>query len=100
MKPLYERILVKPRPKETVTKVGGIILPEKAVKRPNLGEVVAAGEGSKHNPMLVKPGDKIIFNRYAGIELMVKGEKHYVILSNEVIAVLDSFDEVTLDEFE
>jgi chaperonin GroES len=99
MKPLYERILVKPRNKETVTSKG-IMLPEKAVKRPNIGTVVAAGGGSTHNPMLVKPGDIILFNRFAGIEIMYSGSKHFVILSNEVIAILDSEDEVNLDEYE
>ena len=99
MKPLYERILVKPRKKETVTG-GGIVLPTKAVKKPNIGTVVAHGDGSEHNPMLVKKDDLIIFNRYSGMELLVKGEQHYVILSNEVIAVLDSEDEISLDEFD
>lgn len=99
MKPLYERILVKPREKETRTKQG-ILLPEKAVKKPNVGIVVACGDGSTHNPMLVKPGDIILHNRFAGIDLMYQGEKHYVILSNEVIAILDSEDEISLSEFD
>lgn len=99
MKPLYERILVKPRKKETVTE-GGIVLPTKAVKRPNIGTVVAHGDGSHNNPMLVSAGDLVIFNRYAGMELLVKGELHYVVLSNEIIAILDSEDEISLDEFD
>lgn len=99
MKPLYERILIKPRDKETVTSKG-IMLPEKAVKKPNIGIVVACGDGSNHNPMLVKPGDLILHNRYAGIELMYKGEKHYIIMSNEVIAILEDELEVEFEEFE
>ena len=99
MRPLYERILVKPRKKETVT-AGGVVLPTQAVKRPNVGTVIAVGGGSKHNPMMVKPDDLVIFNRYAGMEIKVKGELHYVILSNEVIAVLESEDEISLDEFD
>ena len=99
MKPLYERILVKPRPKDTVTP-NGILLPEKAVKRPNIGTVVSCGGGSQHNPMLVKPGDIILFNRYAGSDIKYEGVMHYFILSNEVIAILDSEDEVSLEEFE
>jgi co-chaperonin GroES (HSP10) len=50
--------------------------------------------------MKVSAGDKVLFNRYAGIELTFKGEKHYVILSHEVIGVLDDFDDVSLEEFE
>jgi len=99
MKPLYERIVVKPKEKETRTK-SGIMLPEKAVKKPNIGVVVACGDGTPNNPMLVKPGDIILHNRFAGIELMYKGELHHVILSNEVILILDSEDEVNLSEFE
>ena len=99
MKPLYERILIKPKDKETTTSKG-IMLPEKAVKKPNIGIVIACGEGTKHNPMLVKPGDLVLHNRYAGIELMYKGEKHYVVMSNEVIAVLEDESEITFEEFE
>lgn len=99
MKPLYERILVKPREKETLTK-NGIMLPEKAVKRPNIGTVIACGEGTPNNPMKVSPGDIILHNRFAGLEISYRGERHYVILSNEVIAVLDDENEVDLEEFE
>ena len=99
MKPLYERILIKPKGKETTTSKG-IMLPEKAVKKPNIGIVIACGDGTTHNPMLVKPGDLVLHNRYAGIELMYKGEKHYVIMSNEVIAVLEDESEIEFEEFE
>jgi len=99
MKPLYERILVLPRAKETTTK-RGVMLPEKAVKRPNIGTVISCGDGSVTNPMLVKPGDLVLFNRYAGLELMHRGEKHFVIMSNEIIAILEDESEVSLDEFE
>jgi len=99
MKPLYERILVKPKEKETRTKTG-IMLPEKAVKKPNIGIVIACGDGSAHNPMLVKPGDIILHNRYAGSEIFYNGEKHHVVMSNEVIAILDHENEVSLEEFE
>ena len=99
MKPLYERILIKPKDKETTTSKG-IMLPEKAVKKPNIGLVISCGDGTPNNPMLVKPGDLVLHNRYAGIELMHKGEKHYVIMSNEVIAVLEDESEIEFEEFE
>lgn len=99
MKPLYERVLIKPRKKETKTS-GGILLPDKSVKRPNIGTVVACGDGSPNNPMLVKPGDLIICNRFAGAEITYKGELHYMIMSNEIMAVLDDVKDVELDEFE
>ena len=99
MKPLYERVLVKPRDKETITKQG-IMLPEKAVKKPNIGTVVSCGGGTKNNEMVVKSGDLILFNRYAGAELTYKGEKHYVIMANEIIGILDDIDDISLEEFE
>jgi len=99
MRPLYERILIRPVEKETQTK-SGILLPGKAVKRPNIGTVIACGEGTTHNPMKVKPGDIVLCNRYAGIDINYQDTPHYVIMSNEVIAVLDSIDEVKLDEYE
>ena len=99
MKPLYERILIKPIQKETTTK-SGILLPTKAVKRPNIGTVISCGEGVPHNPMKVKKGDIILCNRFAGIDIKYKHEPHYVIMSNDVIAILDDVDEVQLDEYE
>jgi chaperonin GroES len=99
MKPLYERVLIKPKEKETRTS-GGIMLPEKAVKRPNIGTVVACGDGSQNNPMKVKPGDLVICNRYAGAEIKYKGEKHYMIMANEIMAILDDINDIELDEFE
>lgn len=99
MKPLYERVLIKPRTKETKT-AGGIMLPEKAVKRPNIGTVIACGEGVPHQPMKVVPGDMVLCNRFAGTELTYKGEKHYMILSNEIMAVLDNLEDIELEEFE
>ena len=50
--------------------------------------------------MLVKSGDLVLFNRYAGMELYYKGEKHYMIMANELICILDSPDDISLEEFE
>jgi chaperonin GroES len=99
MKPLYERVLIRPRAKETTTS-GGIMLPEKAVKRPNIGTVVACGDGTPNNPMKVKEGDLVLCNRFAGAELNFKGEKHYMIMSNEIMAIIDDVKDIDLDEFE
>jgi chaperonin GroES len=76
------------------------MLPEKAIKKPNIGIVINTGDGTKNNEMVVKPGDTILFNRYAGLELMYKGEKHYVIMANEIIGILDDIDDISLEEFE
>lgn len=99
MRPLYERVLIKPRAKETTTK-SGILLPNKAVKRPNVGTVVAVGEGTPNNEMKVKVGDLVLCNRYAGLDITYKGEGHYIVMANEIIAVLDNTDDIELEEFE
>lgn len=99
MKPLYERVLIKPREKETKTE-SGIMLPEKAVKRPNIGTVIACGEGMPHNPMMVKPGDIVLCNRFAGSELTYKGDKCHMVLSNEIMAVIDDINDIELEEYE
>lgn len=99
MKPLYERVLIKPKGKETVTSKG-IMLPEKAVKRPNVGTVIACGEGSNGNPMKVSPGDLVLCNRYSGTDIVYKGEKHYIVMSNDIIAVLDSEEDVEIEEYD
>ena len=99
MKPLYERVLIKPIEKETKT-ASGILLPNKAIKRPNIGTVVAVGEGSKNNEMKVVPGDLVLCNRYAGLDITYKNEAHYMVMANEIIAILDSVDDIKLEEFE
>jgi chaperonin GroES len=99
MKPLYERVLIRPRAKET-TLQSGIMLPEKAVKRPNIGTVIAVGDGTPHQPMLVKVGDIVLCNRFAGADLTFKGEKCQMVLSNEIIAVLDDINDIDLEEYD
>ena len=98
MKPLYERVLVKPREKQTTTD-SGLMLPEKAVKRPNIATVVACGDGNANNPMKVKAGDIVLCNRFAGAELKYKGEMHYMIMSNEIMCILDNVEDIELEEY-
>lgn len=96
MKPIFERILVKPVEQEKKTN-GGLLLPAEARKRPNIGEVISTGDGIPTNPMPVKPGDKILFNRYAGLELKYNGEIHFIIMTNEVICVLEESDNISFE---
>jgi len=99
MKPLYERVLIKPRDKTTTTD-SGLMLPAEAVKRPNIGTVVACGDGTATNPMKVKEGDLVLCNRFAGAELKYKKETHYMIMSNEIMAILDDINDIELEEYE
>ena len=94
LRPLHDRILAKRLEEEQVTK-GGIIIPDSAKEKPIKGEVVAAGPGKvaddgKQIPMGVKTGDKVIFNKYAGTEVKIDGEKYLIMQERELLAVFES----------
>ena len=80
IKPLADRVLIKPAPAEEKT-VGGIIIPDSAKEKPLKGEIVAVGNGTKDEEMVVKPGDTVLYGKYAGTELELDGEKYLIMLS-------------------
>ena len=86
IKPLADRVLVQPAPAEE--KVGGIIIPETAKEKPQRGKVVAAGDGTKDDPMVLKDGDTVLYGKYAGTELEVEGEKYLIMRQSDVLAVI------------
>lgn len=94
---LFERILVKPEEQVTESSAG-IIIPNDARKRPQIGHIVQTGEGSKNNPMIVEPGERVLFNRYAGQEVILNGELHYIIMLNEIQMVLDEGDTIEFEQ--
>lgn len=94
---LFERILVKPE-EEITESSSGIIIPQDARKRPQIGNVVMTGNGSKNNPMIIEEGERVLFNRYAGQELILNGELHYIIMLNEIQMVLDENDTIDFEQ--
>ena len=74
IKPLADRVLVKPAPAEEKT-VGGIIIPDTAQEKPSRGAVVAVGQGTKDETMVLKAGDNVLYGKYAGTEVEIDGEK-------------------------
>jgi chaperonin GroES len=93
IRPLQDRILVKRIDEEAKTK-GGIIIPDTAKEKPQEGKVVAVGKGKvtedgKLQPLDVKKGDRVLFNKYSGTEVNVDGEEHLIIREEDVLAVLD-----------
>ena len=86
IKPLADRVLVQPPPAEE--KVGGIIIPDTAKEKPQRGKVVAAGDGTKDDPMVLKDGDTVLYGKYAGTELEVEGEKYLIMRQSDVLAVI------------
>ena len=93
IKPLGDKILVEVLEAEEKTK-GGIILPDTAKEEKSEGKVVSVGPGKvlesgKIQPLEVKAGDKVIFGKYAGDEILIDGRKHKIIKENEVLAVYE-----------
>jgi chaperonin GroES len=86
IKPLADRVLVQPAPAEE--KVGGIIIPDTAKEKPQRGKVVATGDGTKDDPMVLKDGDTVLYGKYAGTELEVEGEKYLIMRQSDVLAVI------------
>jgi len=87
IKPLADRVLVKPAPAETKT-IGGIIIPDTAKEKPLKGEVIAAGNGTKDEEMVLKTGDQILYGKYSGQEIEIEGEKFLIMRQSDVLAVL------------
>ena len=87
IKPLADRVLVVPAPAEEKT-IGGIIIPDTAKEKPLKGEVVAVGNGTKDEEMLVKVGDTILYGKYAGTELELDGTKYLIMRQGDILAIM------------
>ena len=88
IKPLGERVLIEPAPAEEKT-IGGIIIPDTAKEKPLQGKVIAAGNGTKDEEMVVKAGDTVLYGKYAGTELEYDGTKYLVMRQSDILAILD-----------
>lgn len=92
LKPLGDRVIVKPAEAEEKTK-GGIILPDTAKEKPIEGTVVAAGPGKisddgKVIKMEVKVGDKVLYGKYSGTEVTVEGEEYLIMRESDIFAII------------
>jgi chaperonin GroES len=87
IQPLADRVLLKPQAAEEKT-VGGIIIPDSAKEKPLRGEVLAIGEGTKDEQMVLKAGDQVLYGKYAGTELEFDGEKYLIMRQSDVLAIL------------
>ncbi len=88
VKPLADRVLVKPAAAEEKT-IGGIIIPDSAKEKPLQGEVLAVGNGTKDEQMVLKVGDRVLYGKYAGTELELDGEKYLIMRQNDILAVIE-----------
>lgn len=87
IQPLADRVLVKPAAAEEKT-VGGIIIPDSAKEKPLRGTVLAVGNGTKDEAMVLKEGDNVLYGKYAGTELEFDGEKLLIMRQSDVLAIL------------
>lgn len=87
IQPLADRVLVQPAAAEEKT-IGGIIIPDSAKEKPLRGTVLAVGNGTKDEPMVLKEGDQVLYGKYAGTELEFEGEKYLIIKQQDVLAKL------------
>ncbi|NDV77392.1 co-chaperone GroES [Dysgonomonas sp. 511] len=87
IKPLADRVLIKPAAAEEKS-VGGIIIPDTAKEKPLKGEVVAVGGGTKDEEMVLKAGDNVLYGKYAGTEIEFDGESYLIMRQSDVLAII------------
>lgn len=87
IKPLADRVLVKPVAAEEKT-AAGIIIPDTAKEKPLKGQVLAIGNGTKDEEMVVKVGDTVLYGKYAGTELELDGDKYLIMRQSDILAVV------------
>lgn len=87
IKPLADRVLIAPTAAEEVT-MGGIIIPDSAKEKPLKGKVLATGNGTKDEEMVLKEGDVVLYGKYAGTEIEFEGEKYIIMRQSDVLAVV------------
>ncbi len=88
MRPINDRVLVKPAEAETTTK-GGIIIPDTAKEKPQRGTVVAVGPGKEDVPMAVKVNDVVLYGKYAGQEVSHNDVDYLIMKQDDILLVLD-----------
>jgi len=93
IRPLGERVVVKPLPSEERTK-GGIVLPDTAKEKPQEGEVVAVGSGKiletgQRVPIDLKPGERILFSKYAGNEVKIDDVEYLIMREADILGVIE-----------
>ena len=87
IKPLADRVLIEPLEAETKT-ASGIIIPDTAKEKPQKGNVVAVGDGTKDNPVTVKIGQTVLYGKYSGTELKFEGKDYLIMSEKDILAVI------------
>jgi chaperonin GroES len=88
VKPLADRIMVKLEKNEAKT-ASGIIIPDTAQEKTQQGTVTAVGPGTEKDPITVKIGDKVMYDKYAGTQVKIDGEDHLVLRISDILAIVE-----------
>ncbi len=87
IKPLADRVLIKPMEAEQKT-ASGIIIPDTAKEKPQKGTIVAVGPGTSEEKMEVKPGDVVLYGKYAGTEITIDGIDYLIMKQSDILAAI------------
>lgn len=87
IKPLADRVLIEPTAAEETT-MSGIIIPDSAKEKPLKGKVLAVGNGTKDEEMILKVGDTVLYGKYAGTEIEFEGTKYLMMRQSDVLAIV------------
>ena len=88
IKPLADRGLIEPAEAEKTT-ASGIVIPDSSEKKPVRGKVIAVGEGTKDEKMVLKEGDNVLYGKYAGTEVEDGDTKYLIMRQNDILAVVE-----------
>jgi len=92
LQPLGDRIVVKPKEEDVQKTPSGLVIPDTAKEKPQLGDVLAVGPGEwkdgNRSPMDVKVGDVVVYSKYGGTEIKYEGEEFLILSSRDVLAVM------------
>ena len=87
LKPLADRVVILPAPAKEKT-IGGIIIPDTAKEKPLEGKVIAVGNGTKDEEMILKEGDTVLYGKYEGTAIELDGEEYLIMGQSDVLATI------------
>ena len=92
LQPLGDRIIVKPKDEDVQTTASGLVIPDTAKEKPQLGDVLAVGPGEFQDgeriPLDVEVGDMVVYSKYGGTEVKYEGEEYLILSSRDALAVI------------
>lgn len=93
LKPLDDRVVIEIKEELAEKNVGGIIIPDTAKEKPQIGEIIAVGPGKMNDegkiiPLSLKVGDKILYSKYGGTEIDIEDKKYLIISSSDILAII------------